>query len=73
MDSIINSVDDQLVDGLSYKLGNSSSYITDRREVSFYASGSDVYSPSSGARVVRINLTSDNWLVRHTLRLFFLQ
>ncbi len=71
MDSIVNSVDDRLVDGLSYKLGNSSSYITDRREVSFFASGSDVYTPVGGTRVIRVNLTGDNWLVPHSLRLFF--
>ena len=65
MDSVVNSVDDQLVEGLSYKLGKSASYITDRRDVSFFASGSDVYTPVGGTRVIRINMTGDNWFLIH--------
>ena len=71
MDSVVNSIDDQLVEGLSYKLDKTASYITDRRDVSFFASGSDVYTPVGGTRVIRINLNGDNWLVPHSLRLMF--
>ena len=56
MEAIINSVDDALVSALQYKLLKTAGYITDRRDVSFFASGSDEYILVGGTRVVRINL-----------------
>ena len=37
------SPEDILVDSLSFKLNKGASYITDRRSVRFYPSGSNVY------------------------------
>ena len=45
------SPEDILIDNLSFKLNKGSSYITDRRSVSFWPSGSNIYKPSSGNRV----------------------
>ena len=36
MESIANSSEDVLIDALSYKIGNSASYITDRKSVTFF-------------------------------------
>jgi hypothetical protein len=58
VDAMANSVEDYLIDGLSFKLQPGASYVTDRRSVNFFAAGSNVYTSSSGARVIRINL---NW------------
>ena len=48
MEVYSSSVEDQLVDGLSFKLNPGSSYVVDRQSVSFFPSGSNIYSPTSG-------------------------
>ena len=42
------SPEDILIDNLSFKLNKGSSYITDRRAVSFWPTGSNVYKVDSG-------------------------
>ena len=49
------SVNNYLIEGLSFKLGAGASYVTNRRSVSFFPSGSDTYSPASGVKVIKIN------------------
>ena len=61
VDSMANSVEDYLIEGLSFKLQPGASYVTDRRSVNFFAAGSNVYTSASGARVIRINLTGYGW------------
>ena len=46
MEHHAQSVDDALIGGLSYKLKAGASYVTNRRSVSFFASGGNQYSPS---------------------------
>ncbi len=48
MEAISNGVEDYLIDGLSFKLPPGSSYITDRKKVTYWASGSNIYKPESG-------------------------
>ena len=43
MESISNGVEDYLIEGLSFKLSPGSSYVTDRRKSTFWASGSNIY------------------------------
>ncbi len=71
MEAHANSVEDVLVEGLSYKLRNSAKYITDRRSVTFHPSGSNVYRTSSGTKVLKLHLTGDSWLVPDSVRLMF--
>jgi hypothetical protein len=71
VDSMANSVEDYLIDGLSFKLQPGASYVSDRRSVNFFAAGSNVYTSSSGARVIRINLTGDGWLDPQTVRVSY--
>ncbi|MGV2342022.1 MAG UNVERIFIED_CONTAM: hypothetical protein LVR18_51355 [Planctomycetaceae bacterium] len=66
-----NSVEDYLIEGLSFKLSPGASYVTDRRSVSYFVAGSNVYQSGSGARVIRVNLTGDGWLDPSTVRLVY--
>ena len=70
VEAMANSVEDYLIDGLSFKLQPGASYIQQRRAVSFYTSGSNVYSPS-GTKVVRIQLNGDDWLDPSSVRVMF--
>ena len=71
METIVNGTEDVLIDALSYKLGNSASYITDRKSVTFWPSGSNIYKPESGTKVIKFQLNSDGWLDPSTVRINF--
>ena len=62
METIASASDDVLIDALSYKLGNSASYITDRKSVTFWPSGSNIYATTSGTKVIKFQLNSEGWL-----------
>ena len=67
------SPEDILIDNLSFKLNKGSSYITDRRAVSFWPTGSNVYKVDSGNRVLKIHLNAEDnsWLDPQSVMLFF--
>ena len=71
VDAMVNSVEDYLIDGLSFKFSPGASYVTDRRSVSFFTAGSNSYTPGAGTRVARINLTGDGWLDPSTVRVMY--
>jgi hypothetical protein len=73
MESISNGVEDYLIDGLSFKLPPGSSYITDRRKSTFWASGSNIYKAEGGTKVVRFQINGEdgNWLDPQTIRIQF--
>ena len=71
MEVYSSSVEDQLIDGLSFKLSPGSSYITDRQSVSFFPSGSNIYTTNAGTKILRIVLNGSDWLDPATVRLFF--
>ncbi len=73
MEAISNGVEDYLIEGLSFKLPPGSSYITDRRKCTYWASGSNIYKPLTGTKVVKflINGEDGNWLDPQTLRVQF--
>ena len=66
-----NSTDDYLIDGLSFKLAQGASYVTNRRSVSFFPSGSDTYAPTSGTKVIKIRLNGTDWLDPSTVKTMF--
>ena len=70
MEHHVQSVDDALIGGLAYKLKAGASYVTDRRSVTFFASGGNQYSPS-GVKVMKFNLVADQWLDPSTFRVMF--
>lgn len=63
--------DDYLIEGLSYKLSPGASYVTNRRSVTFFPSGSDSYSPTSGVKVIKIKLNGTDWLDPSTVKFMF--
>ena len=70
MESHAQSVEDNLVEGLSFKLRPGASYVTNRRSVTYFPQGSNVYRPT-GTRVLKFTLTGDQWLDPSTLRVMF--
>ena len=71
MDSAAAASEDILIDALSYKLGNSASYITDRKSVTFWPSGSNIYKTTSGTKVIKFQLNSEGWLDPSTVVINF--
>ena len=70
MEHHAQSVDDAFIGGLSYKLKAGASYVTHRRSVSYFASGGNIYSPD-GIKVMKFNITGDQWLDPSTYRVAF--
>ena len=70
MESHAQSVEDNLIDSLSFKLRPGASYVTDRRSVSFFPQGGNQYT-SNGVKVIKISLNGDQWLDPSTVKLFY--
>ena len=71
METVSNSIEDKLLDGLSYKLDATASYITDRKSSTYFAVGSNIYSPSAGTKVIKLVLNSEGWLDPNCVKLQF--
>ena len=71
METIANASEDVLIDSLSYRLGNSASYLTDRKSITFFPSGSNIYTPVTGTKVIKFTLNSDGWMDPSTVRIQF--
>ena len=69
MESHTQSVEDNLIDSLSFKLRPGASYVTDRKSVSFFTQGGNDYQPN-GVKVIKIMLNGDSWLDPSTIKLF---
>ena len=65
-----NSVEDYLIDGLSFKMKGGASYITDRQSVTCHPQGSNIYTPS-GTKVIKLLISGDHWLDPSTCRIMF--
>ena len=70
MEATAQSVEDYLVDGLSFKLRPGASYINNRRSVTYYPHGGNQYSPT-GVKVIKLMLTGSDWLDPGSLRMVF--
>ena len=70
MESHAQSVEDNLIDSLSFKLKPGASYVTDRKSVSFFPQGGNDYQPN-GVKVIKISLNGDSWLDPSTVKIFF--
>ena len=62
VDSMANSADGYLTESFQLKIPPGASYVTDRRTVSYFTAGSNIYTSNGGTQVIRINLTGDGWL-----------
>lgn len=71
VEAIANSVEDKLIDGLSFKLPATASYVTERKSVTYHPVGGNVYSSNAGQRVIRFQVTGDSWMDPSTFRVMF--
>ena len=64
MEAITNGAEYFLIDGLSFKLPPGASYVTDRKSSTFWAVGSNSYTPVGGVKLIKFQLSGDdgNWL-----------
>ena len=72
LEETANSIEDHLIEGLSFKLKPGASYVQSRRSVSFFPQGGNSYS-STGVKVIKISLTGaqGEWLDPSTLSVMF--
>ena len=71
LEATTNAIEDYLIDSISFKLQPGAAYVTDRRSVTFHPQGSNVYKPVQGTKVIKIQLTGDQWLDPITVQLQF--
>jgi len=73
MESHVAATEPLVIDGLQYKLKPNGEYVTKRESVTFHPSGSNVYQPVGGTRVLRIVISdgSGAWLDPETVKLQF--
>ena len=71
MEGVANSVEDKLIDALSFKLKPGASYVQERKSVTFHPAGSNSYSSTSGVKLIKILLTGDGYLDPSTFRVMF--
>ena len=71
VEAMANGVEDKPIDALSFKLQPGASYVVDRRSVTYYPQGSNIYTPGAGTRLIRILLTGEDWMDPSTLRVMF--
>ena len=72
MEHCVNSIEDHLIEGSQFKLEPGASYVQSRRNVSWFPSGSAIYSPTSGTRLIRVNINSiGEWLDPCSVRFSF--
>ena len=70
VESMENSIEDYLIDSVSYNLKPGASYINERRSSTFHPSGSNAYS-TSGTKLIKIVCTGDNFMDPSTFRVMF--
>ena len=70
METVSNSIEDKLLESLSFKLDATASYITDRKSSTYWAVGSNIYAPNAGTKVIKIVLSGDSgaWLDPSTVK-----
>lgn len=64
MEAITNGAEDFLIDSLSFRLKSGASYVVDRKSSTFWAVGSNAYTPVGGVKLIKFQLNGDdgNWL-----------
>ena len=67
MEVLQNAIEDKLIDGLSYKLDNTASYISSRDSCTYWCVGSNEYS-CQGVRVVKLLINGNGWLDSSTVK-----
>ena len=72
MDNIVAESEDIMINNLNFGLPQTSQYITDRRFVNYFPSGSNVYAPNAGNKNIRFYISGDanQYLDLSSVRLF---
>ena len=71
LEVISAGIEDSLLEALQFKLQPGASYINDRRSVTYHSSGSNIYGPNAGTRLIKLQITGDRWLDPSTVRVMF--
>ena len=73
LETVTSTVQDVLIDSLSFQPRPGASYITARRDTRWFAAGSDSYQSDTRVKVIRINLTGapQEWLDPSSVRVSF--
>ena len=72
MDNITAESSDVMINQLNFGLPETAQYITDRRQVNYFPSGSNVYAPNAGNKNIRFYISGDanQYLDLSSVRLF---
>ena len=71
MSELYQDNNDELTPSLSYKTPNTASYIISRKSSTFHCVGGNIYTPGSGARLIKFYLSGEDFLDPHSLRIQF--
>ena len=72
IETYANSIEDHLIDGLTFKLDPTANYVSSRQSVTYYTQGANIYQSGSGSRVIRFTLSGNGqYLDPSTVRLNF--
>ena len=73
LEAVTSSVEDILLDDLSFTPKPGASYLLSKTMTRFHPAGSDIYNPTSGTKVCRLNLTADttSWMNPASVRVMF--
>ena len=69
VEAMANSVEDVLVDGLSFKLKAAASYINERKSVTLPLQGSKIYTYNERNKNIKILVSEDSWMDPSTFRI----
>ena len=72
MDNIVSESQDVMINNLNFGLPETSQYITDRRQVNYFPSGSNIYAPNAGNKNIRFYISGEanQYLDLSSVRLF---
>ena len=72
MESIVNNIEDKMIDSLSFKLPSGSSYVLDRKTVNYFSTGSNTFK-INGTRVLTLKLNGEDgaWLDPSSVRIMY--
>ena len=72
MDNIIAESETTMINSLNFGLPETAQYITDRRHVNYFPSGSNVYNPKAGNKQIRFHISGEDntYIDLSSIRLF---
>ena len=72
MDNIIAESETTMINSLNFGLPETAQYITDRRHVNYFPSGSNVYNPNAGSKNIRFHISGEDntYIDLSSIRLF---